>query len=223
MNGFEYPENINIWLSIFLEKMEIHSNNIKKIFIIMFMMSNVSVAQSNADNDSYTNQQNRTEIFNFGRPASEKEIAEWDLDVRPDGTGLPKGKGTVKKGEIIYAAKCGFCHGQKGEGGINDRLVARIGEEFPNEDQACGFQCRTIGNYWPYATTLFDYILRSMPMNAPGSLTNDEVYSLSAYLLYLNKIVSEEIELNSENLKNIVMPAHDKFVVDDRLDYLVAH
>ena len=153
----------------------------------------------------------------------EKEIAEWDLDVRPDGTGLPKGKGTVKKGEIIYAAKCGFCHGQKGEGGINDRLVARIGEEFPNEDQACGFQCRTIGNYWPYATTLFDYILRSMPMNAPGSLTNDEVYSLSAYLLYLNKIVSEEIELNSENLKNIVMPAHDKFVVDDRLDYLVAH
>ena len=136
---------------------------------------------------------------------------------------LPNGKGTVKKGEIIYAAKCGFCHGQKGEGGINDRLVARIGEEFPNEDQACGFQCRTIGNYWPYATTLFDYILRSMPMNAPGSLTNDEVYSLSAYLLYLNKIVSEEIELNSENLKNIVMPAHDKFVVDDRLDYLVAH
>lgn len=189
----------------------------------MFMMSNVSVGQSNADNDSFANQKNSTEIFNFGRPASEKEIAEWNLDVRPDGAGLPKGKGTVKKGEIIYATKCGFCHGQKGEGGINDRLVARIGEEFPNEDQACGFQCRTIGNYWPYATTLFDYILRSMPMNAPGSLTNDEVYSLSAYLLYLNKIVSEEVELNSENLKNIVMPAHDKFVVDDRLDYLVAH
>ena len=205
--------------------MEIHSNSIKKIFIIVFMISNVSVAQTqtNPDSDSFANRQNRTEIFNFGRTASEKEIAEWDLDVRPDGTGLPIGKGTVKKGEIIYATKCGFCHGQKGEGGINQRLVARKGEEFPNEDQACGFQCRTIGNYWPYATTLFDYILRSMPMNAPGSLTNDEVYSLSAYLLYLNKIVSEEIELNSENLKNIVMPARDKFVVDDRLDYIVAH
>jgi len=205
--------------------MEIHSNSIKKIFIIVFMISNVSVAQThtNPDNDSFANKQNSTEIFNFGRPASEKEIAEWDLDVRPDGTGLPKGKGTVKRGEIIYATKCGFCHGQKGEGGVNQRLVARIGEEFPDEDQACGFQCRAIGNYWPYATTLFDYILRSMPMNAPGSLTNDEVYSLSAYLLYLNNIVSEEIELNSENLKKIVMPARDKFVVDDRLDYIVAH
>ena len=205
--------------------MEIHSNSIKKIFIIVFMISNVSVAQThtNPDNDSFANKQNSTEIFNFGRPASEKEIAEWDLDVRPDGTGLPIGKGTVKRGEIIYATKCGFCHGQKGEGGVNQRLVARIGEEFPDEDQACGFQCRAIGNYWPYATTLFDYILRSMPMNAPGSLTNDEVYSLSAYLLYLNNIVSEEIELNSENLKNIVMPARDKFVVDDRLDYIVAH
>ena len=205
--------------------MEIHSNSIKKIFIIVFMMSNVSVAQTqtNPDSNSFANKQNSTEIFNFGRPASEKEIAEWDLDVRPDGTGLPKGKGTVKRGEIIYATKCGFCHGQNGEGGVNQRLVARIGEEFPDEDQACGFQCRTIGNYWPYATTLCHYILRSMPMNAPGSLTNDEVYSLSAYLLYLNKIVSEEIELNSENLKNIVMPARDKFVVDDRLDYIVAH
>ena len=191
----------------------------------MFMISNVSVAQTqtNPDNNSFANKQNSTDIFNFGRPASEEEIAKWDLDVRPDGTGLPIGKGTVKRGEIIYATKCGFCHGQKGEGGVNQRLVARIGEEFPDEDQACGFQCRTIGNYWPYATTLFDYILRSMPMNAPGSLTNDEVYSLSAYLLYLNKIVSEEIELNSENLKNIVMPARDKFVVDDRLDYIVAH
>ena len=205
--------------------MEIHSNNIKTVFIIMFMISNVSVAQTqtNTDNDSFANKKNSTEIFNFGRPASEKEIAEWDLDVRPDGTGLPIGKGTVKRGEIIYATKCGFCHGQKGEGGVNQRLVARIGEEFPDEDQACGFQCRAIGNYWPYSTTLFDYILRSMPMNAPGSLTNDEVYSLSAYLLYLNNIVSEEIELNSENLKNIVMPARDKFVVDDRLDYIVAH
>ena len=205
--------------------MEIHSNSIKKIFIIVFMISNVSVAQTqtNPDSNSFANKQDSTEIFNFGRPASEKEIAEWDLDVRPDGTGLPIGKGTVKRGEIIYATKCGFCHGQKGEGGVNQRLVARIGEEFPDEDQACGFQCRAIGNYWPYATTLFDYILRSMPMNAPGSLTNDEVYSLSAYLLYLNNIVSEEIELNSENLKNIVMPARDKFVVDDRLDYIVAH
>ena len=96
----------------------------------MFMMSNVSVAQTqtNPDSNSFANKQNSTEIFNFGRPASEKEIAEWDLDVRPDGTGLPIGKGTVKRGEIIYATKCGFCHGQKGEGGVNQRLVARIGE-----------------------------------------------------------------------------------------------
>ena len=201
----------------------IYSDNIKFLFAIICMITSTSLAQSREDYESVHNNQRNFEIFNFGRPASDSEIAEWNLDVSPDGTGLPSGQGTVKEGEIIYASKCGFCHGQKGEGGINDRLVARKGEEFPDENLACGFQCRTIGNYWPYATTLFDYILRSMPMNAPGSLTNDEVYSLSAYLLYLNNIVNESIELNSENLKDIVMPARNKFIVDDRLDYLVAH
>mgnify|MGYP003738489603 CR=1 FL=1 len=170
-----------------------------------------------------TNNKPDQELFNFGHPATAEEIQEWDLDVRPDGTGLPKGKGTVEAGKALYATKCASCHGINGEGGLSDRLVARLGEIFPQGVSACGFECRTIGNYWPFATTLYDYILRSMPMNAPGSLEFNEVYSISAYLLYLNDIISEDVELTANTLKEIIMPAHDRFIIDDRLNYDVAH
>ena len=186
------------------------------------MPTNILNAQQNSIEKSAQNDMEQI-TFNFGRPATAAEIEKWDRDVRPDGTGLPDGEGSVSQGEILYSTKCAFCHGSEGQGGINERLVAYENEAFPKATIACGFECRTIGNYWPYATTLFDYILRSMPMNAPGSLTNDEVYSISAYLLYLNRIISEDTQLNAENLKNIVMPARDKFINDDRLNFKIAH
>jgi len=197
--------------------------SIKIILFFYLLLSSILGADEITNIKETSIHKNMDEFFNFGRTATIEEIKAWDLDVSPDGTGLPEGNGTVGKGEILYASKCLFCHGVNGEGGINERLVSRAGEEFPDENVACGFECRTIGNYWPYATTLYDYILRSMPMNAPGSLTNDEVYSISAYLLYLNRIISEDTQLNAENLKNVVMPARDKFINDDRLNFKIAH
>ena len=192
-------------------------------FIVSFLLIGNLTADEGQISNKNTSNKSDQELFNFGHSATHEEIQKWDLDVRPDGTGLPKGKGTVQAGKTLYATKCAFCHGANGEGGLNDRLVARPGEIFPQGDSACGFECRTIGNYWPYATTLYDYILRSMPMNAPGSLAFDEVYSISAYLLYLNDIISEDVELTAITLKEIIMPAHDKFITDDRLDYNVVH
>jgi cytochrome c len=197
--------------------------SIKIILFFYLLLSSILGADEITNIKETSIHKNMDEFFNFGRTATIEEIKAWDLDVSPDGTGLPEGNGTVGEGEILYASKCLFCHGVNGEGGINERLVSRVGEEFPDENVACGFECRTIGNYWPYATTLYDYILRSMPMNAPGSLTNDEVYSISAYLLYLNRIISEDTQLNAENLKNVVMPARDKFINDDRLNFKIAH
>ena len=196
---------------------------IKIILFFYLLLSSILGADEVTNIKETSIHKNMDEFFNFGKTATIEEIKAWDLDVSPDGTGLPEGNGTVGEGEILYASKCLFCHGVNGEGGINERLVSRAGEEFPDENVACGFECRTIGNYWPYATTLYDYILRSMPMNAPGSLTNDEVYSISAYLLYLNRIISEDTQLNAENLKNVVMPARDKFINDDRLNFKIAH
>jgi cytochrome c len=197
--------------------------SIKIILFFYLLLSSILGADEITNIKETSIHKNMDEFFNFGRTATIEEIKAWDLDVSPDGTGLPEGNGTVGEGEILYASKCLFCHGVNGEGGINERLVSIAGEEFPDENVACGFECRTIGNYWPYATTLYDYILRSMPMNAPGSLTNDEVYSISAYLLYLNRIISEDTQLNAENLKNVVMPARDKFINDDRLNFKIAH
>lgn len=143
--------------------------------------------------------------FGFGRPATAAEITAWDIDISPDGTGLPAGTGTVKTGRSIYAAKCAVCHGLKGEGPQN-RLVAT---SFTANEKA-------IGNYWPYATTIFDYIRRTMPYNAPGSLTNEEVYSLTAFLLQANKIIDSTAVINAKTLPKVVMPAHKLFVPDDR-------
>jgi cytochrome c len=197
--------------------------SIKIILFFYLLLSSILGADEITNIKETSIHKNMDEFFNFGKTATIEEIKAWDLDVSPDGTGLPEGNGTVGEGEILYASKCLFCHGANGEGGINERLVSRAGEEFPDENIACGFECRTIGNYWPYATTLYDYILRSMPMNAPGSLTNDEVYSISAYLLYLNGIISEDTQLNAKNLENVVMPARDKFINDDRLNFKIAH
>ena len=153
--------------------------------------------------------------FEIGRPATHVDIARVDIDVMPDGTGLPPGRGTAAEGRAVYEAKCQHCHGEKGAGGPFDRLVGRIeGDGFPfaTDPQAP----RTIGSYWPYATTLFDYTRRAMPLERPGSLSEDEVYALTAYLLHLNGLWTEDGPLDRKTLPEIVMPARDRFVPDDR-------
>jgi cytochrome c len=159
--------------------------------------------------------ENETVRFGLGRAVGDEEIAAWDIDIMPDGTGLPVGSGTVKQGEEIYNSKCAQCHGQGGVDGPSDRLVGRIpGDEFPFAlDPKAP---KTIGSYWPYATTVFDYTRRAMPFDAPGSLTDGEVYSLVAYLLYLNEILPRDTVLNERNLATIKMPARGRFVPDDR-------
>lgn len=158
--------------------------------------------------------------FGFGRPATDEDIAAWDIDVMADGTGLPPGNGTVTHGAEIYAVKCSACHGPDGEGGAEIGLVGRQpNDAFPfAEDQTAP---RRIGSYWPYAPTLFDYIRRSMPFDRPGSMTDDEVYSVTAFLLYQNDLISEDAVMNAETLPAVDMPARDRFVPDDRLNYQV--
>lgn len=155
--------------------------------------------------------------FGIGREATSAEIQAWDIDVMPDGTGLPPGSGTVADGASIYEAKCASCHGVTGTEGPNDRLIGREPVEgFPFGQDATLLGQRTIGNYWPYATTIFDYILRAMPQNAPGSLTADEVYSLTAFLLHRNAIIPEDAVMTAGTLPHVVMPAHERFVLDNR-------
>lgn len=145
--------------------------------------------------------------FGFGKKASDEKIRAWDIDVRPDGKGLPAGKGTVQTGKAIYAVKCISCHGPAGEGGSGGRLLGIKGDTT---------KAKAIGNYWPYSSTLFDYIRRAMPFNAPGSLNDEEVYSLSAYLLYINKLIDSAAVMNRATLPRVKMPAQPFFVVDDR-------
>jgi mono/diheme cytochrome c family protein len=155
--------------------------------------------------------------FGFGRAATDAEVKAWDIDVMPDGTGLPPGRGTVAKGAVIYAAQCAVCHGPNGRGGQYDSLVGRDpAEGFPFGKDPALMSKRTIGNYWPYATTLYDYIYRAMPQAVPGSLTPDEVYSLVAYLLFLNGIVPSDAVMTAQTLPKVEMPARRRFVQDNR-------
>jgi S-disulfanyl-L-cysteine oxidoreductase SoxD len=144
---------------------------------------------------------------NLGKPISQEDLASWDISIGPDGAGLPPGSGTVKQGEAVFAAKCQACHGEKGTGRPNDRLVGGQGS-LPGDKPPI----KTVGSYWPYATTLFDYIRRAMPLNESKSLTNDEVYSVVAYLLNLNGIVPESETMNAQSLPKVTMPNRDGFI-----------
>lgn len=147
--------------------------------------------------------------FGFGSEASEARVALWDIDVRPDGVGLPPGQGSVSEGRDVYNIHCVACHGPTGTEGPNDRLVdSEQWDDVPTT--------RTVGNYWPYATTLYSYIRKAMPQLTPGILTEDQVYAVIAYILYMNEIVPEDAVMNAETLPAVVMPARDKFVMDDR-------
>jgi cytochrome c len=153
--------------------------------------------------------------FGLGRPVDAGEISAWDIDVRPDGRGLPEGKGSAQQGAQIFGQKCALCHGENGVEGPFDVLVGRLPDDAFPFGREPG-TVKTIGNYWPYATTVFDYINRAMPFNAPGSLESDEVYALVAYLLHKNDIVPADTVLSADNLPAITMPARHRFVPDDR-------
>ena len=167
--------------------------------------------------------QPQAERLGFGRPATAEDIAAWDIDVMPDGAGLPDGSGTAESGAPVYAAQCAVCHGPAGEGGVADRLVGYDPDSTPpfgpryeawragGDDVAF-----SVGNYWPYATTLFDYIRRAMPSDAPGTLAPDEVYGLVAWILAENGIIAPDAVMNPETLPAVEMPARDIFVPQER-------
>ena len=148
---------------------------------------------------------------NLGKPISPEDLASWDISIGPDGAGLPPGSGTVKQGEAVYMAKCQACHGEKGAGTPNDRLVGGQGS-LPGDKPPV----KTVGSYWPYATTLFDYIRRAMPFNESKSLTNDEVYGVVAYLLNLNGVIPEGETMNAQSLPKVAMPNRDGFITFTR-------
>lgn len=174
------------------------------------------VACSTSDGQRVTDN-GELSVFGFGRHATPEQIAAWDIDVMPDGTGLPSGEGTVAAGERLYETTCAVCHGATGVEGPNDRLVGREPREgFPFGKDPSVSRMRTIGNYWPYATTLYDYINRAMPFDRPGSLEPDDVYSLVAFLLHANEIIAENDVMNATTLPAVVMPARDRFVRDNR-------
>ncbi|MFN7979826.1 MAG: cytochrome c [Vicinamibacterales bacterium] len=158
--------------------------------------------------------------YGIGRAATPAEIAALDIDVRPDGRGLPAGRGTAAEGAPIYASKCAACHGATGKEGPNDVLVGREPRQgFPfSQDPALP---HTIGNYWPYATTVFDYVRRAMPPTAPGSLTDDEVYALTAFLLRANEIIADDAVMDRITLPKVAMPARQFFTPDTRSQYPV--
>jgi S-disulfanyl-L-cysteine oxidoreductase SoxD len=147
----------------------------------------------------------------LGKPISAEDLASWDISIGPDGAGLPPGSGTVKQGEATFAAKCQACHGEKGEGKPNDRLVGGQGS-LQGEKPAV----KTVGSYWPYATTLFDYVRRAMPLYESKSLTNDEVYGVVAYLLNLNGVIGEGDTMNAQTLPKVAMPNREGFVAFTR-------
>lgn len=143
---------------------------------------------------------------NLGRVLDAQQLVAFDISIPPSGEGLPAGSGSVKQGANVYAGKCVACHGEKGAGKPADVLVGGIGSLATKTPQ------RTVGSYWPYATTLFDYVRRAMPIQNPKTLTNDEVYAVTAYLLNLNGIVAEEAVLNAQSLPQVKMPNRNGFI-----------
>lgn len=145
----------------------------------------------------------------IGRSPTSAQISNWNVDVSASGAGLPAGQGAVAQGQLLYAARCAACHGIKGAGGPMDRLVGGAGS------LTAAKPVKTVGSYWPHATTLFDYIRRAMPFDSPGTLTNDQVYALTAYLLYLNGIIPENAVMSATTLPSVAMPNRDNFTEED--------
>lgn len=150
--------------------------------------------------------------YGVGREAKPEEVAGWDIDIRPDGQGLPVGKGTVKQGEEIFNAQCATCHGEFGESAGRWPILAGGSGTIASHDPV-----KSIGSYWPYASTVMDYIRRAMPFGNAQSLSNDELYAVTAYILYLNDIIKDDaFELNNKNFTSIKLPNEPHFIDDDR-------
>jgi len=150
--------------------------------------------------------------YGFGRSATAEDIKAWDIEIDPNGAGLPPGRGTVQQGAAVYANKCAACHGPNGTEGPQIPLVGGQGSLTTNKP------VKTIGSYWPYATTLYDYIHRAMPITAPQSLTPDEVYALVAWLLHQNGIIPGDAVMDASTLPAVRMPNRNGFVPDPRPD-----
>ena len=150
--------------------------------------------------------------YKVGRTPTADEVKALSITIFPDGTGLPDGSGTAAEGKEVYARRCSECHGTTGQGGESSALVGGQGS------LATAKPLKTVGSYWPYATTLWDYVNRTMPFHNPGILTDDQVYAVVAYVLHLNEIVAENEEMNRRTLPGVRMPNRDGFVNDDRPD-----
>src|SRR5918996_3056548 len=150
--------------------------------------------------------------YNVGRPPAAEEVKAWDLTIPPDGQGLPPGNGTAALGQAIYVERCASCHGEMGEDPKYSRLVGG------HDTLATAQPIRSIGSFWQYATTLWSYIGRSQPFDEPGSLTADQVYAVTAYLLHLNGIIGEQDVMDAKTLPLVQMPNRDGFVPDPRPD-----
>lgn len=142
----------------------------------------------------------RDERPNLGQPVSNAELDALDFVILPDGSGLPAGSGTAATGLVVFQTECRICHGEGGQGGPNDRLVGGVGTLVSNAP------VKTIGSYWPYATTLFDYLRRAMPYHAPGSMSDDDLYGLTAYLLSENGVISKGQQIDANTLPDVKMP-----------------
>ena len=150
--------------------------------------------------------------LNLGRQATPEEIAGWDIAIRPDGHNLPIGKGTVKQGEPLYVERCAACHGEFGESAGRWPILSGGNGSLATHDPV-----KSIGSYWPYASTLIDYIRRAMPFGSAQSLTNDELYAITAYVLFLNDVIkTEDFELSDKNFRTIKLPNEPNFFDDDR-------
>jgi cytochrome c len=177
--------------------------------LIAWLLAAVCASATLAEPKSSAGAENRTGI---GREATAEEIAGWNISVRPDGQGLPAGKGTVKDGEALYVERCAACHGEFGESAGRWPILAGGMGTLASHDPV-----KSIGSYWPYASTLIDYVRRAMPFGASQTLTNDELYAITAYVLYLNDVIKDEnFELNQKNFATIKLPNESNFFDDDR-------
>lgn len=147
----------------------------------------------------------------LGRPALPEEVAAWNHDISPDGTGLPVGSGSVEDGEMIFSDNCAICHGEFAEGVDNWPKLAGGMDTLNHKDPL-----KTVGSYWPYLSTTYDYVRRSMPFGAAQSMSDDDVYAIVAYILYSNDLVDDDFVLSNENFLDVEMPNADGFIVDDR-------